>query len=445
LASGIDSEIAPDVDANGNLKRKRTPQELLEAVVAHQATGQLDTTDVGVADLIELDEGDIDYLVQLSDAYEGRMFIKRGAAVPDPDLGRRAQRDTWLYIHATAWEYGGYNDGPVHIHRDEIADLVAAREADGTLAVLPITRGLSADDQASRTAQVEQFAKGERWIPGSGGTAYGNGENFGHNPYGLYSYHDGAGGSILAFVPVSAEAVLMDDMTIIQDQVHETLWALDHAVRKPNEESLTITTPTIRGKQIFQNTHGDRYTNAVKGSIDPTDAAAVDNQLSRILRVAQQSGYGNNRAARYQMQVVKDRIAAQVKRMADAWVQLERSYDRTQPMSAAQNVRIRQAQRALMHADATTLASILGYDITIADGASSFSNGEVATRQFFSTIRIAQQGSRADGIGSINHINVLNRSAMIVSQDGWVVDDIVDAINDVVDANGNPIYKLEIP
>lgn len=446
LASGIQSEIAPDLDANGTLQRKRTPQELLDRVVSHQATGLLDTTDPQVMPTIQLDDADIDYLMSLSDAYEGTEFIRRGSNLPDTDLANRANSyNASFFVHATAWEYGGYNDQPVYVHRDEIADLVAAEEADGTLAVLPILRGVSADNAAARTAQVDQFVKGERWIPGSGGVAHGNGENFAYNPYRLHNYHDSSGGSILAFVPVSADAILEDDLTVIRYRAHEALWALDHAVRSQAEESLSITTRTIQGKTIYASTHGDSVVQAAKGSIDPTDALALDAHTDKILTAVERMNtpYGNT--PRYQMQAVRDRIQSQVRRMLDMYVQLERSYDRARPMDAPENTRIRQAQRALLHADPTTMAILLGADVTIADGADNFSNGEITTREFFRRIRATQGGSNGEGIGSINHINVLNRSAVIASENGWVVDDAVDVINDVLDQNGRPIHNLAIP
>ncbi|MFY7898158.1 MAG: hypothetical protein ACOVOP_03785, partial [Candidatus Planktophila sp.] len=448
LGSGIQSELAPDLDANGTLQRKRTPQELLDRVVSHQATGLLDTTDPQIMPIIQLDDADIDYLMSLSDAYEGNEFIRRGSNLPDADLASRAQYNPIFYIHATAWEYGGYNDQPVYIHRDEIADLVAAEEADGTPAVLPILRGLSADNANARTAQVEQFVKGERWIPGSGGMAHGNGENFSYNPYRFNSYHnahDSSGGSILAFVPVSADAILEDDLTVIRYRAHEGLWALDYAVRSQAEGSLSITTRTIQGKTIYESTHGDSVLQAAKGSVDPTDALALDAHTDRILTaIANMSNpYGNS--PRYQAQVVRDRIQSQVRRLLDMYVQLERSYDRARPMDAPENTRIRQAQRALLHADPTTMAILLGADVAIADGADEFSNGEITTREFFRRIRATQAGSNGGGIGTINHINVLNRSAIIASENGWVVDDAVDVINDVLDKNGRPIHNLVIP
>ena len=97
--------------------------------------------------------------------------------------------------------------------------------------------------------------------------------------------------------------------------------------------------------------------------------------------------------------------------------------------------------------------TLLGADAYTADGADSFQNGELSTKEILTTVRnlhggrstsYVSGGSNDHGIGSSNHINILNRSAIIVAQDPWNVDQASDLINDVKDANGNSIYFYEV-
>jgi len=132
------------------------------------------------------------------------------------------------------------------------------------------------------------------------------------------------------------------------------------------------------------------------------------------------------------------------------YVQLEDMYDRTSPMNSQENIKVRMAQRALMHADPTTIATLLGADVVVTDGAEDLANGEITTRDIFRVVRTKMAGdlgahySSRGGIGTINHINVLNRSAVIVSQDGWEIDEIIDIINDVnnPDTPNERLYDL---
>jgi len=446
IATGIDSEISPDVDPNGGLVRKRTPAEILDKVVEHQATGALDTTDISMAPIITLDDTDVDYLASLSEAFETDTFNRRSTGNTET---------TSFPIHAQAWDSAGYNDRPVIIHRDEIPELIAAKEADGTLAVLPIFRGLRSPDDPQKALQVDSFARGERYIPGGGGMMHGNGENFAHNPGPFGSYHTD-GGSIVAFVPLSAEVMTEDDAENIKLRSHEALWALDYAFRQVGERGLSVRVGSST-KQIFDSTHGDFILSGTRsGSVDPTDITTRDTHVADLLLALRNQGYGTNprlwekRGARYNNQAVKERIDNHVERLVNMYVQLEDMYDRTSPMNSQENIKVRMAQRALMHADPTTIATLLGADVVVTDGAEDLANGEITTRDIFRVVRTKMAGdlgahySSRGGIGTINHINVLNRSAVIVSQDGWEIDEIIDIINDVnnPDTPNERLYDL---
>lgn len=455
VATGIESELMPRVDANGTVS-KRTAQEIISAVVENQATGLIDTTDPRIQPVIRLDDEDIEYLASISNSFESGSFMRRAETTPDPDVSRdEFARD------GTAWEYGGYNDRPVVVARDEISDLLSATEADGTPVVFPILRGLgNRTGDEERKGFIERFTRGARWIPGSGGTAHGNGENFMGNPVNN-SFHDNDGdGSILAFVPNTAKMMTEDDGDLIQTQVHEAVWALDYAVRQAAEQQLRVSQDSWT-KTIYVSTHGDGILQSAPGSIDPTDDAAFDLHVTRLTTALDNDRNGRSGTARsgassrYQNQQVKDYIKAHVDKLVDMWVQLEKSYDRSLPYDSAANVRIRQAQRSIMHGNTTTMMTLLGVDAYTADGATSFTNGEISTKEILTTVRNLHGGRGSayasgrnayneHGIGSTNHINILNRSAIIVAQDPWNVEQASDLINDVRDANGNPIYFYEV-
>jgi len=118
-------------------------------------------------------------------------------------------------------------------------------------------------------------------------------------------------------------------------------------------------------------------------------------------------------------------------------------------------VRIRLAQKSIMDGNPTTMMTVLGVDAYTADGAESFQNGELSTKEILTTVRNLHGGKgpsytsgrhsyNEHGIGSSNHINILNRSAIIVAKDPWNVEHAADVINDVRDANGNSIYFYEV-
>lgn len=453
VATGIESELMPRVDANGTLS-KRTAQEILSAVVENQATGLIDTTDPRIQPVIKLDDEDIEYLASINEAWESASFTRRSESTPDADgaLTSDFARD------GTAWEYGGYNDRPVVVAREEISDLLSATEADGTPVVYPILRGLgSRNGNDERKGFIERFTKGSRWIPGRGGTAHGNGDNFMGNPVNN-SYHDTeSDGSILAFVPNTAKVMTKDDAEFIHTQVHEAVWALDHAIRQSAEQQLNVGVGG-RIKPIYKSDHGDGILRSAPGSIDPTDDTAFDAHIMRLTTALDndrnsRSGTARTGASgRYQNQQVKDYLKAHVDKLIDMWVQLEKSYDRSLPYDSPANVRVRQAQRTIMHADSTIIMTLLGADAYTADGADSFQNGELSTKEIMTTVRnlhggrstaYVSGGSNDHGIGSSNHINILNRSAIIVAQDPWNVGQASDLINDVKDANGNSIYFYE--
>jgi hypothetical protein len=136
---------------------------------------------------------------------------------------------------------------------------------------------------------------------------------------------------------------------------------------------------------------------------------------------------------------IKSQVEAMRDRMVDWYLQLENSYDKTLPMSDAQNTRIRMAQRTLLHADATTIATLLGFDAVVADGNQALEN-EVSNLQIINSIRKSNSGLNPGNIGSTNHINILNRTAIAVSVDGWQLDDLADVVNDATLPDGKSIY-----
>ena len=436
IASGLTHEISPDRDASGKLIRKRTAQEILEAVTRHQAIGQLDTTDLdtGVPMPVVLDDIDIDYLESITLAYETGSFTRRGSLTEETSSHAP---------YAAAWEGAGFSEPPVVIAKEEIADLVAATELDGTPSVMPITRGIESDTEQDRLTRVKQFAEGERFIVGEGGMAYGNGENFSLNPKSLGGWHSDSGGSITGFLPKTASVVLVDDAKEVQGMVHEAVWSLDKAVRTPQDEGTRVTYPNGNTKQIFESTHGS-VTSTAAGSIDPNDQIAFDQELALIKLQNRVKAGGTLRS---QKPATQARIEALRDKMIDIWVALERSYDRSVLMSDPKNIKIRNAQRTIMHADYTTMAILLGFDAMVAGGRSGVDSdkGNNTKEILEATIKIHGRDTRGNSgsVGSTNHIMILNRSAIIVSNDPWHVDDYVETINQVLDVNGQPIYAVK--
>ena len=120
-------------------------------------------------------------------------------------------------------------------------------------------------------------------------------------------------------------------------------------------------------------------------------------------------------------------------------------------MSDPRNIRIRNAQRTIMHADYTTMAILLGFDAMVAGGGGNSgvdANKGNNTKEILESVirhhgKGATRSSRDGSVGTTNHIMILNRSAIIVSNDPWHVDDYVETVNQVLDINGQPIYVVK--
>ena len=422
----VSTELPPRINPDGT-PNPRTAQQLIDLVNENQATGLIDSTDVRVIAEVPLDAVDIEYLASISEAYENQT-LKRRTNPAGSSLGANATKDR--YTHGQAWEDAGYNDAPVAVSREEIPAILNAVDSNGDPVFLPIIRGLrGAGNPQTRQGFVDTYAVGERWIPGEGGTAHGNGENFTHNGNGVASYHGSDGGSITAFLPLSANIAVEDDLDRVQTALHEILWSLDYGLRQPGDTS------TVKGKNIFASDHGN-ILSLPKSSLNPTN---VQQHVDALKATPIGSLVQNNDTGRIKNAEIKAQVESMRDRMVDWYLQLENSYDKTLPMDDALNTRVRMAQRTLLHADATTIATLLGFDAVVADGNRALDN-DVSSSQIFKSIRKSHSGLNPGSIGSTNHINILNRTAIAVSVDGWQLDDLADTVNDATLPDGSSIY-----
>lgn len=424
----VSTDLPPRMNPDGT-PNPRTAQQIIDLVNENQATGLIDSTDVRVIAEIPLDAVDIEYLASVSEAFENKT-LKRRTNPTGLSLGQSSNTNNQRYIHGQAWEDAGYNDAPVAVSREEIPALLNAVDSNGEPVFLPIIRGLrNSGNPQTRQGFVDAYAVGERWIPGEGGMAHGNGENFTHNGNGVSAYHGSDGGSITAFLPVSANIAVEDDLDRVQTAIHEILWSLDYGLRQPGDDS------TVNGKNIFRSEHGN-ILSLPKSSLNP---ANVQQHTDALKATSIGSLVQGNDTGRIKNAEIKSQVEAMRDRMVDWYLQLENSYDKTLPMSDAQNTRIRLAQRTLLHADATTIATLLGFDAVVADGNQALEN-EVSNLQIINSIRKSNSGLNPGNIGSTNHINILNRTAIAVSVDGWQLDDLADVVNDATLPDGKSIY-----
>ena len=219
-------------------------------------------------------------------------------------------------------------------------------------------------------------------------------------------------------------------MKRIRNAVHEILWSLDHGLRQPNDSAI------VRGRNIFESTHGN-ILGLPKSSLNPTN---IQQHLDALKTSNVGSLAQDKQSGRFLNAQLKDEMEAGRDKLINWYLQLENMYDKSLPMSDPLNVRIRMAQRTLLHADETTVPTLLGYDAVVADG--NMSLKDVAnTREIFKEIRKEHSGINAGSIGSTNHINILNRTAIAVSIDGWQLDDFADVVNDAMLPDGSTIYN----
>ena len=422
----VSTDLTPRMNPDGTAN-PRTAQQLIDLINENQATGLIDSTDVRVIPEVPLDAVDIEYLASISEAYENKT-LKRRTNPTGSSLGANASNSR--YIHGQAWEDAGYNDAPVAVSREEIPAMLNAVDSNGEPVFLPIVRGLrNSGNPQTRQGFVDTYSVGERWIPGEGGQAHGNGENFTHNGNGVASYHGSDGGSITAFLPVSANIGVEDDLERVQTAIHEILWSLDFGLRQPSDSSI------VKGKNIFESTHGN-ILSLPQSSLNPTNVQQHTDALKQTPIGSLKQG---NDTGRIKNAEIKAQVESMRDRMVDWYLQLENSYDKTLPMDDAQNTRIRMAQRTLLHADTTVIATLLGFDAVVADGNQALEN-EVSNMQIIKSIRNTHSGLNPGNIGSTNHINILNRTAIAVSVDGWQLDDLADTVNEATLPDGKSIY-----
>ena len=182
--SGVFDDSPEILDPHGESTQQptRTTAEIVSLVESHKADSMFVNPIMG---LTELTDEQIEVLNNLELIRERQGTGLPGTPYEDIRTGQGAGSQIEAAKLAHFWYYNGYNSLPVLINEDELLNAIAEVDDTGLPELVPITRGLggaSTTNEIQRAQYAADYLRGERFIPGTGGEAAGQGDYYTLNP-----------------------------------------------------------------------------------------------------------------------------------------------------------------------------------------------------------------------------------------------------------------------
>lgn len=367
---------------------------------------------------------------------------------------------------ATIWYYNGLDSLPVAVNMDESIALLSEVDANGVPQAVAMTRGVKGTS-TEQFDYINQAIRGDRYIPGSGGSVSGRGEYFSQDPNGWPGYHGGNGGTLIS--------ILTRDMNILsQDSFQESIdYAMIPALREIYE--ILGTPGMVRGvsadspdKRFIQGTRmlpisapdtAPRLTvDPVTGRYNDADLDTLQRAVDEITKVGNplapgaapdgswgkatlEATLGTSRfnersyfpdtvmnATQKEIQEAieqRDFYNKWAKQHMQWMIDLARSLQDESGPNAAQaretNERIRKAMSMLVHLSRENRASIMGVDAFFVDTQNRADLSRAFTREHAWSGYPLDVGDtdwpRSLAAGAAHRVLVMNRSGMIYYQD----------------------------
>lgn len=204
--SGVFDDSPEILDPHG----EPTPQptraigEIVSLVESHKADSMFINP---VSGLTELTDEQIEVLNNLETLSERGGVGLPGTPYEDLQIGQGSSSQIEAAKLAHFWYYNGYNSLPVLISEDELLDAITEVDDAGLPEVIPITRGLGGSgDSITRAQFAADYLRGERFIPGVGGQAVGQGDYYTLHPgNSSWRSYRGDGSTLVTLVPRNAK------------------------------------------------------------------------------------------------------------------------------------------------------------------------------------------------------------------------------------------------
>ena len=188
---------APDIlDPHGepNPPPARDIGEIIALVEAHKADSMFVNPLFGSQ---EITEEQIDVLSNMILLEERRNLGLPGTPYEDIQMSKNAKL-------AHFWYYNGYNSLPVLISEEELLDAIGQVDEDGLPLILPITRGFGQSEPLQLAQYAADSLRGERFVPGQGGEAVGQGDYYTMKPGNTsWQSYRSDGSTIITLIPKS--------------------------------------------------------------------------------------------------------------------------------------------------------------------------------------------------------------------------------------------------
>ena len=433
----------------------RTPDVISNLSKTHKSQGIFDDATKGVA---QFTDEQILMLSQMVDVMERRATNSRTVMGPaGTDLEDKEFMDVGQAHLATIWYYNGWDALPVLVNEEEARILLSQVDGNNKPQAVAITRGVQGT--ASEQIQyVNDALRGDRFIPGTGGSAGGRGEYFTSSPNSWSHYHGGNGGTIVGiltkdtniFAKESFETMVDFALTPSTAELYEMFGSPE--LNNHNPVSISPTKRLFSSRSITKDPVTGMYDAAelaqVQKEID--DAMKVGNPIPQNVMGADGSwgrgtiestlaisdsrltGTERNQAFReLDPQATVEQIQESVERRAfyNAWTRQHLSWmlqlatmhrDESGPNSTEAkeyNKGLQRAMRMLTFMGPENRASIMGIDALYVDAARASNPDTLFTE---SDVWNGNQNtglSNGLGDGAASRILVLNRSAMIFYND----------------------------
>jgi hypothetical protein len=184
----------------------RTSDVIENLSKTHKSEGIFDDATQGVS---QFTDEQILMLSQMVEQMDDAVVTGKVKGPAGTDIEEKEYLDTGQAHLATIWYYNGWDALPVLINEEEARQMLSSTDANGKPMAVAVTRGVNGT--ASEQIQyVNDALRGDRFIPGTGGSAAGRGEYFTSSPNSWSHYHGGNGGTIIGVVPKDSNIVSQD-------------------------------------------------------------------------------------------------------------------------------------------------------------------------------------------------------------------------------------------
>lgn len=436
----------------------RTPDAITALSLQHKSEGIFEDATQGPSPLSE------EQVLMLAQMVEQLEDAQRDGTTKGP-VGTALENNVYENVGqghlATIWYYNGWDSLPVVVNQEEAVAILSKTDANGNPTAVAITRGIQGT-AAEQIQRVNDALRGDRFIPGQGGSAAGRGEYFTSSPVSWSNYHGGNGGTIIG--------VLTKDMNIVsQDSFKE---AIDVGLMPGVREMYAMfgnpglvpghSAPSPTQTQVFSPSMVRVALDPTTGQYDANDLLQLRNEIDEITKAGNPLVQGTSIAdgswgtatiesallqgdSRLDRQSIRNvfpetdpqatveeiKEAAEKRAYYNAWTRQHMIWmlslasmhqDESGANSAEAkeyNKRLKKAMAMLVFMTPENRASIMGVDAVYVDTYRSGSIGTLFTPSQIWRGDSYGGGTATNGLGygAASRILVLNRSAMIYYQD----------------------------